>query len=57
MLKDKTGCWHGDYISHRDFMSIETGNAVVCPNCLIQIGRGWDGRLTYREVAVATRVK
>lgn len=49
MIKD---CWHGDYLSHRDFMSIETGNAVVCPNCSILISRSWDGQLTFRKVPV-----
>lgn len=50
MIKD---CWHGDYLSQRDFMSIETGNAVVCPNCLILINRGRDHRLIFRKVPVA----
>jgi len=54
-LKDKTGCWHGDYLPKGSLMEIEKGNAVVCPNCLILISR-FDGRLQYREITKVTIV-
>jgi len=53
MIKD---CWHGDYLSHADFMKIEKGDGVVCSNCLILISRYSDHRLHFREVVVALRV-
>jgi len=54
-LKDKTGCWHGDFLPEGSLMVIEGGDAVVCPNCLILISR-FDGRLQFREIAKATIV-
>ncbi len=56
-FKDKTGCWHGDYLPKDALMRLEKGDGVVCPNYLILISCYKGGRLEFREVACTVIVE